>query len=145
MLAVIKPVKGLLEGIFDFIKKVIIGRVLIKIIEWFADPDNKGKIEAIGAFFKNTCLHCLQHTYYLEIVLLVLLRRCCSRWASSSKINRTVIPALVGGDKTIWSCKSARLLSVVGGTALLANRLMDGGEDDVDLTKVKTVLLHRRW
>ena len=36
---VLKPVKGLLSGIFDFIKNILIGAVLIKILDWFTDPD----------------------------------------------------------------------------------------------------------
>jgi hypothetical protein len=51
---IIKPVKGLLDGVFDFIKNVLIGTILIKIINWFTDPENKEKIEAIGEFFKAT-------------------------------------------------------------------------------------------
>ena len=133
---VIKPVKGLLEGIFDFIKKVIIGRVLIKIIEWFADPDNKGKIEAIGAFFKNTwpallAAYLLFGNSFTSFIAKMLFKV----GVFSAKLIGTVIPALVGAIKRFGLGKSARLLSVVGGTALLANRLMDGGEDDVDLTK----------
>lgn len=136
---VIKPVKGLLEGIFDFIKKVIIGRVLIKIIEWFADPDNKGKIEAIGAFFKNTwpallAAYLLFGNSFTSFIAKMLFKV----GVFSAKLIGTVIPALVGAIKRFGLGKSARLLSVVGGTALLANRLMDGGKDDVDLTKGDT-------
>ena len=136
---VIKPVKGLLEGIFDFIKKVIIGRILIKIIEWFADPDNKGKIEAIGAFFKNTwpallAAYLLFGNSFTSFIAKMLLKV----GIFSAKLIGTVIPALVGAIKRFGLGKSAKLLSVVGGTALLANRLMDGGNDDVDLTKGDT-------
>jgi len=53
----------------------------------------------------------------------------------TAKLIGTVIPALIGAIKRFGLGKSAKLLSVVGGTALLANRLMDGGKDDVDLTK----------
>jgi len=51
---IIKPVKGLLDGVFDFIKNVLIGTILVKIINWFTDPENEKKIEAIGEFFKAT-------------------------------------------------------------------------------------------
>jgi len=39
----IKPVKGFLDGLFDFIKNILIGTILIKIINWFSDPENQEK------------------------------------------------------------------------------------------------------
>ena len=132
----IKPVKGLLDGIFDFIKNIIIGAVLIKIIKWFTDPDNKKKIDAIGAFFKNTwpallAAYLLFGNSFTSFIAKMLLKV----GIFTAKLIGTVIPALVGAIKRFGLGKSAKLLSVVGGTALLANRLMDGGKDDVDLTK----------
>ena len=131
-----KPVKGLLDGIFDFIKNIIIGAVLIKIIKWFTDPDNKKKIDAIGAFFKNTwpallAAYLLFGNSFTSFIAKMLLKV----GIFTAKLIGTVIPALVGAIKRFGLGKSAKLLSVVGGTALLANRLMDGGKDDVDLTK----------
>ena len=51
---VLKPVKSLFERIFDFIKTVILGRVIIKLLEWMGNPDNRKKLEAIGRFLKAT-------------------------------------------------------------------------------------------
>ena len=51
---VLKPVKSLFERIFDFIKTVILGRVIIKLLEWMGNPENKKKLEAIGRFLKAT-------------------------------------------------------------------------------------------
>ena len=132
----IKPVKGLLDGIFDFIKNIIIGAVLIKIIKWFTDPDNEKKIKAIGEFFKNTwpallAAYLLFGNSFTSFIAKMLLKV----GIFTGKLIATVIPALVGAVQRFGLGKSAKLLSVVGGTALLANRLMDGGKDDVDLTK----------
>ena len=132
----IKPVRGFLDGLFDFIKNVIIGAVLIKIIKWFTDPENKEKIEAIGAFFKNTwpallAAYLLFGNSFTSFIAKMLLKV----GIFTAKLIGTVIPALIGAIKRFGLGKSAKLLSVVGGTALLANRLMDGGKDDVDLTK----------
>jgi muramidase (phage lysozyme) len=132
----IKPVKGLLDGIFDFIKNVIIGAILIKIIKWFTDKDNEKKIKAIGEFFKNTwpallAAYLLFGNSFTSFIAKMLLKV----GIFTAKLIGTVIPALIGAIKRFGLGKSAKLLSVVGGTALLANRLMDGGKDDVDLTK----------
>ena len=51
---VLAPVKGLFEKVFDFIKTVILGRVVVKLVDWFTDKDNKGKVEAIGKFLEKT-------------------------------------------------------------------------------------------
>ena len=50
----VKPVQGLFDGLFKFIKNVLIGRLLFKIIGWLSDPKNTEKLKAIGEFFKAT-------------------------------------------------------------------------------------------
>ena len=47
---VLKPFKSVWENIIGFIKKIILGRVLFKILEWTSDPKNAGKIESIFKF-----------------------------------------------------------------------------------------------
>ena len=50
---ILKPVKGIFDRIFDFIKKIILGNVLMKIIDWFADEENQGKIKTIFRFIED--------------------------------------------------------------------------------------------
>ena len=50
----IKPVQSLFDGLFKFIKNVLIGRLLFNIIGWIDDPKNAEKLEAIGQFLKAT-------------------------------------------------------------------------------------------
>jgi len=47
---VIAPVKSILDRIFDFFLNILIGRFLIKFIDWFADPKNKEKVDSIIRF-----------------------------------------------------------------------------------------------
>ena len=51
---VLAPVKGLFERVFDFIKTIILGRVIFKLLEWMGNPDNRKKITAIGKFLSKT-------------------------------------------------------------------------------------------
>ena len=51
---ILKPIKSLWERVWDFIWNVFLGRTLLKIVDWFSDPENKGKLDAITAFLKNT-------------------------------------------------------------------------------------------
>jgi len=49
-----KPAIGFFESIMNFIMKVLIGRLLVKILNWMGDPENKKKMDAIMDFFKVT-------------------------------------------------------------------------------------------
>ena len=49
-----KPAIGFFESIMKFIVNVLIGRLLVKILSWMGDPENKKKMDAIMDFFKVT-------------------------------------------------------------------------------------------
>ena len=51
---IIKPVKSLFKEVLEFIGKVVFGRVLFKLFEWFTDKKNQDKVKAIGKFLKKT-------------------------------------------------------------------------------------------
>ena len=51
---IIKPVKSLFKEVLEFIGKVVFGRVLFKLFEWFTDKKNQDKVAAIGKFLKKT-------------------------------------------------------------------------------------------
>jgi hypothetical protein len=44
------PVKSLLDKIIDAIVAIFIGRSIVKLIEWFSNPDNKEKVKSIFKF-----------------------------------------------------------------------------------------------
>ena len=50
---VIKPVKSLLDRIFGFLKTLLLGKALMSLIDWIADPENRDKIDTIFRFFKD--------------------------------------------------------------------------------------------
>ena len=132
----VKPVKGFLEGLFDFIKNVLIGTVLIKIINWFTDKDNQKKIEAIGDFFKNT--------WPVLLAAYLLFGNSFGRFAVKLikvvggfviKLAAKIIPALITGIKRLGLGKSLALGGLAVGGGMLLGRMMDGGEDDKDLNQ----------
>ena len=49
-----KPAIGFFESIMKFIVNVLIGRLLVKILNWMGDPKNEKKMKAIMDFFKVT-------------------------------------------------------------------------------------------
>ena len=50
---VLSPVKSLWERIVDFVKTIFLGRVAMKLFDWFSDKKNQKKVKAIGRFFKD--------------------------------------------------------------------------------------------
>ena len=50
---VLEPAKGIFESIFNFLKLFILGAGLMKLLDWFGDSGNKGKIESIFRFLKD--------------------------------------------------------------------------------------------
>ena len=49
----IAPVKSLLEKIFDFFLNILIGRFLVKFIDWFSKKENQKKVSSLIRFFKD--------------------------------------------------------------------------------------------
>ena len=47
---ILAPVKSLLDKIINFLVTVFLGRVVYKLLEWFGDPKNAGKVRAISRF-----------------------------------------------------------------------------------------------
>ena len=50
---VLAPIKSMWERLLDFETTIFLGRVAIKLFEWFSDKENQKKIKAIGRFIKD--------------------------------------------------------------------------------------------
>jgi flagellum-specific peptidoglycan hydrolase FlgJ len=50
---IIKPFKSIFDKIFDFLLNVLLGRTVIKLIDWFSDDENKEKIDNLINFVKD--------------------------------------------------------------------------------------------
>ena len=50
---VLAPVKSVWEKIINFITTIFLGKIAMRLFEWFADKENKKKVEAIGKFLKD--------------------------------------------------------------------------------------------
>jgi len=47
---IIAPIKSILDKIIDFLVNVLLGRVVIKLLDWLADPKNADKVKSIIRF-----------------------------------------------------------------------------------------------
>jgi len=119
------PFKSAWSQLLDFIGKVILGRVLFKILNWFGNKDNKGKLDSIIKFFKDwwptmLAAYLLFGNTFTSFVAKMLGRLVI--WGA--KLIATVIPKLVGALTTMGP-KGIKLLAKAGSGALLFS---GGGE-----------------
>lgn len=47
------PVQNFLSKFIDAMVKIVFAKAFIKLIDWFSDPDNRGKVDAIFRFIKD--------------------------------------------------------------------------------------------
>ena len=50
---IVAPVKGILDRVLDFITKILLGNILLKIVDWFGDKENQSKIKTIFRFIED--------------------------------------------------------------------------------------------
>ena len=50
---IIAPVRGIFDRIMGFLFNILLGKFLMKLVDWFSNPDNKSKINSIIRFLSN--------------------------------------------------------------------------------------------
>ena len=118
----LKPFKSAWQKVFDFIKNILLGRVLFKVLEWMGDKKNQGKLNSIIRFFEDWWPVLLGGYLIFGNALtgfaLGLLK---SVVVWGAKLVATVIPALLKAAIAMgpWGLAAAALL---GGGVYLATR-----------------------
>ena len=124
---VIAPVKSLFGQVFDFLGKIIFGRIVFKLLEWFQDKNNQDKVKAIGKFLKKT--------WPVLLAAYLLFGNAFGRMAVklgvmitkfSIRLVTKIIPALI---KAIAKMKLGRLLKKIPGLSVggLLPQMAEGG------------------
>ena len=124
---VIAPVKSLFGQVFDFLGKIIFGRIVFKLLEWFQDKNNQDKVKAIGKFLKKT--------WPVLLAAYLLFGNTFGRMAVklgvmitkfSIRLVTKIIPALI---KAIAKMKLGRLLKKIPGLSVggLLPQMAEGG------------------
>jgi len=121
----LKPFKSAWTQLLDFIGKVILGRVLFKILNWFGNKENKGKLDSIIKFFQDwwptmLAAYLLFGNTFTSFVAKMLGRLVI--WGV--KLAASVIPKLVTA-LGMMGPKGIKLLAKAGSGALLFS---GGGE-----------------
>ena len=124
---VLAPVKGLFEKIFDFIKTVILGNIVMNIVKWMGDPENKEKIDNLIRFFKDFW-PAIVGAYLLFGTKFGGLIRTIGGWAV--QILRFAVPKLLRFVSR--NPKAAAALAIAGGVGMLGARILTGTEVGAD-------------
>ena len=136
---ILKPFQSIFGKILDFIKTVLLGRVLFQIIKWMGDKKNKKSLENIFKFLK---------TFWPTLLAAYLLfgnsfgKMVVKITASVAKfgimIVKKLIPQLLTALAKLKAGKLAKFLggkkgmmalSLLAATPGLINRFTDGGEE----------------
>jgi len=131
---VLKPFKGIWENIIGFIKKIILGRILFKILEWTSNPENQGKIDSIFKFLKDWWPVLL--TAYLAFgngLSRFVLGLTAKLVIWSGKLLATVIPALFKAIAAMgpwgWAALGVGAIGVGGYMMMKDGKNKEGGEE----------------
>ncbi|ADO97356.1 putative bacteriophage-related transmembrane protein [Synechococcus phage S-SM2] len=124
---ILAPVKGMFEKIFDFIKTVILGNIVMNIIKWMGDPENERKIKNLIRFFKDFW-PAIVGAYLLFGTKFGALIRTIGGWAV--QILRFAVPKLL--RFVTRNPKAATALAVAGGVGMLGARILTGTEVGAD-------------
>ena len=127
----IKPIKGPLDLLFNFIKNVILGKIVLGIIDWLGDEENQKKLQSLIRFFKD---------WWPTIVTAVLLfgTGLGGLLKTIVGISLKFVPKLLGllpGLLKFLKSPMGRIATAAVAALGLKERLEDGGKDDLDLTK----------
>tara|TARA_R100001463_G_scaffold118909_1_gene174752 strand:+ start:672 stop:2768 length:2097 start_codon:yes stop_codon:yes gene_type:complete len=122
---VLAPVKGLFEKIFDFIKTVLLGSIVVNILKWMGDPENKEKVDNLLRFLTDF-FPAIATAFILFGTKFGGLIRLLGGWAL--KIIKFAVPKLLRFIRR--KPKAVAALAVVGGVGMLGARILTGTEID---------------
>ena len=146
---IIAPVQNIFGKIFGFIKKLILGKILLNILKWFGNPANQGKLDSLVKFFSQNWKKLL--SLYLifgtglgrfvrfitkvaikgTVKLIALLAKLA--WAKKIK-GASKIAKLFGGKKGALITGGLTALTSVGMYAGM-NKMLEGDEEPQKFNK----------
>jgi hypothetical protein len=153
--SVIAPVKGILDQIIQFFVTLFLGRALVQLLRWFADPNNQGKIRSIMRFLQDwwpslVAGYILFGTGFGRVVrkvagvavgavarLTVIAARLTKAIATGKGLKGAAAAFSGGGRLGGWKGGLLRLgvgAAATIGTGFAINKAMGGGEESPQLS-----------
>ena len=144
---ILKPFQGIFGKILDFIKTVLLGKVLFEIVKWMGDKKNQKSLQNIFKFLK-TFWPTLLAAYLLfgnafgkmvvkitasvaKFGVMIIKKLIPQLLTALAKLKAGKLAKFLGGKKGIMA------LSLLAATPGLVNRFTDGGEGDEDIQEFK--------
>jgi|TARA_B100000085_G_scaffold4802_1_gene4349 hypothetical protein len=154
---IIQPVKSILDRILEFIGTIIFGRILVKIIRWFGNPQNREKLNSVIRFFKDWAPQLLslyivfgtslgrfaRGLVGLLIKSTIKIGALATKLAVKAGIGRvggklSKVSKFLGGKKGQLLGAGLETLFAVGSTVAIGNALKgDGGGGEAGQTKIQ--------
>ena len=136
------PTFDLLDRIFKFIGTVLLGRVMIKLLDWLADPENKDKVVALGKFLQDWWPVLLSAFVLFATPLGTLIRSVLAGVVKLSLfMAKKAIPALAAfAAKNPLAAAAIGTVAVVGGGAFLASQMNDSERDEANAKDDKSTV-----
>jgi len=110
---VMKPVMGLFGKIFNFLKTLFLGKILMNFIDWFSNPANQGKIQTLVRFVKD---------WWPALTAAVLLFGTGFGGLVAGLI-KTILFFIPAMTKAIVALKSAKFMSMIPGVGKIGKVL----------------------
>lgn len=98
---VVAPVKGILDRIITFLLTVLMGRAVVKLIDWFSDKKNKSKVDSIFRFLGDN---------WPKLLALFLVFK-----TGLGKFARGLIRLIIRGTARLVAATATLLAKTVGG------------------------------
>ena len=145
---ILKPFQGIFGKILDFIKTVLLGKVLFEIVKWMGDKKNQKSLQNIFKFLK-TFWPTLLAAYLLfgnafgkmvvkitasvaKFGVMIIKKLIPQLLAALAKLKAGKLAKFLGGKKGMMA------LSLIPASFALVNRFTDGGEEgDEDIQEFK--------
>jgi hypothetical protein len=148
--ALIAPVKNILDQIIQFFVMMFLGRAVISLLNWFADPQNQSKVKSILRFLSDwwptlMSAYILFGTGFGRVVrklagvavgavsrLIIITARLAKAIATGKGLKGAAAAVATGGGGAGWKGALVKLgvgaLATVG-TTMAINKAMSGGQD----------------
>jgi hypothetical protein len=128
------PIKGILERILNFIVFTILGRTMVALINWMANPENRSKVKSISRFLKDWW-PVLLGTYVLFFTQFgKVIRSAVGLSIRLTKSMITMIPMLLQFLKRLGP-KGGLALAAVAGVATLGGLYLKNRSEKEEETK----------
>ena len=140
---VLKPVQGIFEKIFGFLKKVLLADIVRRLFNWLSDDGNRKKVGSIFKFVQNFWPLLLTGFLLFGTGIGSLITGTVSAIAGFIPTLLGLIPGLVAFLASPIGLAVLGTAAVVGGGMLIANKIKGGGDKDKKIEASEPVKMNK--